>query len=267
MIFSRPHKKQPGRRKFPESKEELFKGIKKPSKVEAILWCRCRGENHRVALINGKIVLPEHNLFRELAYLDFGALPCGCMKIYLAIQQKTTSVLTPEFDPALRTMQNKSIIRVKRVTSPIKHPDTAKLITLLLKHRCDYFNDIYQTVGESITIEPMVDVAVRNSSRVLSAWSYTKEIGSQRRFFASIYVSNDWKKEIYDRGVAVVDRFLVLEDLGQNTPNQRSVIILIWHKERQRLEQKVAVIQKAHGQWSLISMEGYARRGDTDFDF
>lgn len=232
-------------------KEMSLAGVKHPGKIQAIQWCNCRGKQHRVALINNCLVLLDHRLELELAMLDLGGEACGCMKVFLDICSRETERLTPSFRPYLEDMLQKKRKRQYGKISDDIRPlprHIHRLIELLLRYRCVYpLNNHHTAITASCT---------GGSPFVKSGWLYRFEMGGEQYMTLQINVEKEWKKHVYDKGIAVVDDKLVLAMKGRNGSfGDMSVIVMDFDPNYGSFGTRNATIMKAHGKWRFKYME------------
>lgn len=230
-------------------KEMSLVGVKHPGKIQAIQWCNCREGQHRIALINNRIVLLDHKLELELAMLDLGGEACGCMKIYLDIRHQETKRVIPAFGPYLEKMLQKKRLRSYgkyEVKAAHTTPKVQQLVQLLVRFRCHYLRDI-RTIHVTST---------GGSPSVNSSWLYRSEIGGDKGLTVRVNVEKDWKKNIYDKGIAIVDDRLVLAQKGSNNNfGDMSVVVMDYDIKSSTFGTRNATIMKAHDKWRFKYME------------
>ena len=187
-----------------------LEGIKHPAKTQVIQWCRCRGKDHRVALINDSIVLLDHHLDRELAMLDLGADPCGCMKIYLALQSRNTKHLSYLFSDKIAEMSNKVYSRELRKRthcgrqlhlSQYANRQTTRVVELLMRHKCDY---------PTINHRTMIHVLSKSSRPFVCSVSCGDAFGGGSHIHLYVSVDKNWLEEVHKAGPSIVEGYLVL---------------------------------------------------------
>lgn len=232
-------------------KEMSLAGVKHPGKIQAIQWCNCRGgQQHRVALINNRIVLLDHKLELELAMLDLGGETCECMKIYIDIRQQETKRVIPTFGPYLEKMLHK-----KRRRQYGKFPDKIqplprhlhRLIELLLRYKCTYPIDIPTAITASCT---------GGSPFARNGWLYRFEMGGEQHMTLQINIEKEWKKNVYNNGIAVVDDKLVLAKKSSNgLSGDISVVVMDFDPSHGSFGTRNTIITKAHGEWRFKYME------------
>jgi hypothetical protein len=230
-------------------------GVKHPGKIQAIQWCNCRGKQHRVALINNGIVLLDHRLELELAMLDLGGEACGCMKVFLDIRSRETKRVIPSFGPYLEEMLRKKRKRQYGNHLPIGLKQThyatksvQRLVRLLVRFKCDY---------EGIPDDTLMHItATGGSAFIKGTWVYRGEIGGKQDLLLQMNIDKDWWKNVYDKGIAVVDDKIILSSKGRNNNfGDTSVVAMDYDAAATTFGTRNATIMNAHGKWRFKYME------------
>jgi hypothetical protein len=234
-------------------------GVKHPGKIQAIQWCNCRGSQHRIALINNRIVLLDHKLELELAMLDLGGAACSCVQIYLDIRNRETKRVIPAFAPFIDEMLKKKRLRnygnrmqqaLKKTSYAPKH--VQQLVKLLIRLRCCYEHEL-----------TTIHVTNTGSAFAKSCWLYNHTIGGEKGRVLQVNIDKDWKTNIYDRGIAVVDDKIVISSKGRNNGfDDISVVIMDYDTRSSTFGTRNATIMKAHDKWRFKYMEATVTHND-----
>ena len=243
-------------------------GIKHPEKIQAIQWCECRGKHHRLAIINNGIVLLDHDLTREMAMLDLGGEVCRCMRVLLELRKGETKHVLDTFAPYVEEMTAKQAKRkyarnwncVPVTEKDLPPKDVRWLVPLFVRYKCRY----PQIDGNTV-------ISVTSTGGrpfVKGLWCYQRGIGDDKFILLQINVSRNWKRTVYDRGVAVVDEHLVL-GLQSNHPDKDltcsgdvAVVIMACHGPKQGFQSdtacfgnKNATVAYMQGKWRFKYMD------------
>lgn len=201
----------------------ILDGIKHPEKIEAVGSVLCETGKHRVYLINGSLVVPRHDgddLVKHQALVDLGGKACRCV----IVVNKWPKLACASIPRGLhRKVKECRKLRRKRtphryyyskvagklgkdfVTRKGWYGELQRRLALLVLLRCNFKIMKYPEAGLHIlvTSHPIARGAV-------SAHKGDDDKPTTPFGYVTIGVGSYWLKDIYSRGLAMVDGHLII---------------------------------------------------------
>jgi hypothetical protein len=181
----------------------------------------CRGQYHYVGIIGKSVVVPYHNIKREIELEALNGEQCPCMRLFYKMVGRLTVNGSRLLNAGQIEFANYSITvnRFDCLHPPYEDPEDLrlhKLVYLLLKHRCNY-----PLLRDNPFILKVSRCSQYRSMKTPSYGVFAREVRQSKRRMLSrlqypcIYrialnFQDDWIETVWKSGLAVYEGELVL---------------------------------------------------------
>ena len=180
----------------------------------------CRGETHRIAYDGKSLILLNHNLVHETAAVTLGDAPCRCMKLLQHWRNRVSQPFHGDMFNAIDQTIRKSR---ERANNWFSH----RLVTL--NQRTSRLAALSDRVAHRTAAR---DIAAELLKRLYSDSYAYRPVAGQKALGGRLFVVDSiathrspgkplvhvdlplyWKRDVYDRGLAVIDNYFIIDVL------------------------------------------------------